>query len=405
MRPSRAANNRNWDRFAVTEAPFALLAALQARRDQGLLRTRCCSEHVSGSRMVVAGREHINFSSNDYLGASQNPLIRSAWKAGLDVWGAGSGASPLVTGYTAAHRELEEAIAEWLGVEAVMLFSSGFAANQAVIKSLLTAEHTVWQDRLNHASLQEAGSQHACRLRRFRHNDLAHLSSLLATAQGLIVSEGVFSMDGDQAPCAGLHELAHQSQNWWMLDDAHGLGVLGAQGRGTLDHQGLGSLRPDVLMATFGKALGTSGAFVAGRRELIDYMVNFSRDYVYSTHMPPAQAVATLAAVRWVKQADAARAHLAELIHRFRTGAMQAGLPLLDSATPIQPLLVGCSEQALALATSLRAQGLWVTAIRPPTVPTGTARLRLTLTAGHSVDDIETLVVALARAWQESRHV
>jgi len=388
----------------VVDGPFSLGSALQARQEQGLLRVRNCSAQVIGTRMVVDGREYINFSSNDYLGASQNPLIRSAWQAGLASWGAGSGASPLVTGYTAAHRELEEAIAEWLNVEAVMLFSSGFAANQAVIKSLLAAEHTVWQDRLNHASLQEAGSQHCCRMRRFRHNDLAHLASLLAPAQGLIVSEGVFSMDGDQAPCAGLQALARQSKNWWMLDDAHGLGVHGANGRGTLAYQGVGSEQPDVLMATFGKALGTAGAFVAGRRELIDYLVNFSRDYVYSTHMPPAQAVATLAAVRWVQSADEPRAQLQAAVRRFRQGAYALGLPLLPSETAIQPLLVGDSLQAMTLADAMRARGFWISAMRPPTVPKGEARLRITLTAAHDEQQVDAMLQALVQEWSRCVH-
>lgn len=375
--------------------PFELQAALAARAELGLLRQRQVLESGQGRLIRLNGKTFLNFSGNDYLGAASWPEIVQAWQAGLTRWGAGSGASPLVTGYSRAHQELEEELADWLGVEAVLLFSSGFAANQAVLKGLLTERHLLWQDRLNHASLQEAGALSPARMRRFRHNDMSQLASLLEPSRGLVISEGVFSMDGDQAPCGELLRLSHDSGNWLMLDDAHGLGVHGREGRGTLDAQGLQPGMAQILMATFGKALGTAGAFVAGKRELVDYLMNFARDYVYSTHLPPAQVVATLAAVRWVRQAEAERAHLAALIQRFRLGASQLGLKLLPSETAIQPLVVGESEQALALASRLRTAGLWVTAIRPPTVPAGTARLRLTLTAAHQEEDIDRLLSEL----------
>ena len=384
-------------------SPFALGDELQVRQTQGLLRQRRTMQSGQGPRLQIDGRSYLNFSSNDYLGAAARPEIVRSWQQGLDIWGAGSGASPLVTGYTQAHQALEMALAEWLGVEAVVLFSTGFAANQAVLKALLKPSHQQWHDRLNHASLQEAGAMLPAKMHRFRHNDLAHLATQLRPQAGLIISEGVFSMDGDQAPCAELLALAEQSGNWLMLDDAHGFGVHGDGGRGTLAAQGISHARVSILVGTFGKAFGTAGAFVAGTQELVAYLTNYARDYVYSTHMPAAQAVATLAALRWVQQADAERAHLQQLIRQFRQGASELGLTLLPSQTAIQPLMIGDSGQAMQVAQRLQALGCWVSAIRPPTVPLGMARLRLTLTAAHSAADIEQLLRALALC-QETLH-
>ena len=384
-------------------SPFALGDELRVRQEQGLLRQRRVMQSGQGPRLQIDGRSYLNFSSNDYLGAAARPEIARAWQQGLDTWGAGSGASPLVTGYTQAHQALEEALAEWLGVEAVVLFSTGFAANQAVLKALLKPSHQQWHDRLNHASLQEAGAMLPAKMHRFRHNDLAHLATQLQPQAGLIISEGVFSMDGDEAPCAELLALAEQSGNWLMLDDAHGFGVHGEGGRGTLAAQGIAHARVSILVGTFGKAFGTAGAFVAGSQVLIAYLTNYARDYVYSTHMPAAQAVATRAALRWVQQADAERAHLQQLIRQFRQGASELGLTLLPSKTAIQPLMIGDSVEAIQVAQRLQAQGCWVSAIRPPTVPQGMARLRLTLTAAHSSADIDQLLGALALC-QERLH-
>lgn len=375
--------------------PFDLAGQLAARQQAGLYRQRVCIEAAEGVHIRLDGRDYLNFAGNDYLGAAARPEIRHAWVQALQQWPAGAGASPLVTGYTAAHRQLEDALAEWLGVEAVLLFSSGFAANQAVIKALLTREHTLWQDRLNHASLQEAGHLQPCQQRRFRHNDMTHLAGLMATGRGLVVSEGVFSMDGDQAPCRELLQQVRATGNALMLDDAHGLGVHGREGRGTLDAQGCQPAEVDVLMGTFGKAIGTGGAFVAGSRLLVDYLLNFARDYVYSTHMPPAQAAATTAAVAWVRRADGSREQLQANIAQFRHGAAAIGLQLLPSQTAIQPVVLGSSARALDWATRLHAQGYRVGAMRPPTVPAGSARLRITLSAAHTAAQIEHLLVAL----------
>ncbi|MGE6107659.1 8-amino-7-oxononanoate synthase [Aeromonas sobria] len=379
-------------------SPFALGEALAGREQAALLRRRTATDGPTGARLVVDGRDYLNFSGNDYLGLAEHPAIKAAFKAGIDRHGAGAGASPLVTGYSRAHQQLEETLADWLGLEAVLLFNCGFCANQAVLKALLGKEHLLWQDRLNHASLQEMGSQLPCTMKRFGHNDMAQLAAQLEPGRGLIVSEGVFSMDGDQGPWRELGQLAAQSGNWLMIDDAHGLGVLGAEGRGSLAAQGVDPARVHIQMGTFGKALGVAGAFVGGSRELVEYLVNFARPYVYSTHMPAAQACAVSKSIELVRGADDARAHLGQLVARFRQGARQLGWRLGESDTPIQPLLVGESEAALGLSARLREQGLWVSAIRPPTVPQGKARLRITLCASHQAQDIDRLLEALGEA-------
>ncbi|WP_429192805.1 8-amino-7-oxononanoate synthase [Aeromonas salmonicida] len=379
----------------AVKGPFALGAALTERELAALLRRRTATDGSVGGRLQVAGRDYLNFSANDYLGLADHSAIKAAFKEGIDSYGAGSGASPLVTGYSRAHQQLEETLADWLGVEAVLLFNCGFSANQAVLKALLGKDHLLWQDRLNHASLQEMGGQLPCKMKRFGHNDMAALERQLEPNRGLIVSEGVFSMDGDQAPWSELATLAAQSGNWLMIDDAHGLGVLGPEGRGTLAAQGVSPGSVHVQMGTFGKALGVAGAFVGGSRELVEYLVNFARHYVYSTHMPAAQACAVTRSIELVRGADEARAHLARLITRFRQGTAALGWQLGASDTPIQPLLVGESSAALQLAARLRDRGVWVSAIRPPTVPAGTARLRITLSAAHSEQDVDRLLEAL----------
>ncbi|MFM1684132.1 8-amino-7-oxononanoate synthase [Aeromonas salmonicida] len=377
------------------KGPFALGAALTERDLAALLRRRTATDGSVGGRLQVAGRDYLNFSANDYLGLADHSAIKAAFKEGIDCYGTGSGASPLVTGYSRAHQQLEETLADWLGVEAVLLFNCGFSANQAVLKALLGKDHLLWQDRLNHASLQEMGSQLPCKMKRFGHNDMTALERQLEPNRGLIVSEGVFSMDGDQGPWPELARLAAQSGNWLMIDDAHGLGVLGPEGRGTLAAQGVAPASVHIQMGTFGKALGVAGAFVGGSRELVDYLVNFARHYVYSTHMPAAQACAVSKSIELVRAADESRAHLGQLIARFRQRAQALGWQLGASDTPIQPLLVGESSAALQLAARLRDRGVWVSAIRPPTVPAGTARLRITLSAAHSEQDVDRLLEAL----------
>ena len=381
--------------------PFNL--SLAKREAAGLRRRLPVIERVSGRHLSAEGKTYLNFAGNDYLGLSQSSELRTAADAAAQAFGVGAVASPLVVGHQAIHRQLEDELADWLAIESVLLFSSGFAANQALILSLLTKEHTVWQDKLNHASLQEAALLSPARLRRFAHNNMAHLAKLLAPQSGLIISEGVFSMDGDQGQWSQLVELAQATHNWLMIDDAHGLGVLGKQGRGTLSAQGISPSKVQITMGTFGKALGVGGAFIGGSRALIDYLHNHARGYVYSTHLPPPQAAAVLAAVRLVRQADDKREQLQTNIAQFRAGAANLPYLLLPSTTAIQPLIIGDAELTVQLASRLRELGYWVGAIRPPTVPQGAARLRITLSAAHTTADISALLAALTTASAELR--
>lgn len=380
--------------------PFNL--SLAEREAVGLRRRLPIIDKINGRQLVSQGKSYLNFAGNDYLGLSQAPELIKASDAAAREFGVGAGASPLVVGHQAIHRQLEAELADWLGLEAVLLFSSGFSANQALIKALLGKEHTLWQDRLNHASLIEAGVLSLANMKRFAHNDMQALAEQLKPKSGLIISEGVFSMDGDQGDWRGLSALAELSHNWLMIDDAHGLGVIGQKGRGTLSEQGVEPNQVHIHMGTFGKALGVNGAFIGGSQMLIDYLHNHARSYVYSTHMPPPQTAAILAAVRLVQNADDKREQLQARIQQFREGAANLPLQLMPSSTAIQPLLVagvlGNEQATLTLAASLRELGLWVGAIRPPTVPKGSSRLRITLSAAHTKADIDALLAALHRA-------
>ncbi|WP_354624447.1 8-amino-7-oxononanoate synthase [Psychromonas sp. MME2] len=289
-----------------------------------------------------------------------------------DLYGVGSGGSFLVTGYNQAHAELSAQLQSWLGVEAVALFNSGYSANQAIIKLLLNKQDILLQDKLNHASLMEAGFLAPCKMQRFKHNDIAHLGHLLSKAEQtnkLIISEGVFSMDGDCAPISALHAQAQSSDAWLMIDDAHGLGVVGKNGQGSVQAAGLVNRDIPIYMATFGKALGVGGAFVAGSKKLIDYLTNYSKPYIYSTGMPPAMAYCISQACTIAEKEQWRRDKLSELIATFRRLACENEIQLGDSHTAIQPIIMGDSKRCVAVANKLKQMGLWVTAIRPPTVP------------------------------------
>jgi len=376
-------------------------ASLAQRRGAGLYRQRLTLESAQGPRVRLEGREFLNFCSNDYLGLANHPRVVEALVQGARGYGAGSGASHLVCGHTAPHHQLEDALAELTGRPRALLFSSGYAANCGALTALLQAGDHVFEDRLNHASLLDGGRFSGARFRRFAHNDCADLAAKLAAAEGqkLVVVDGVFSMDGDSAPLTELAALCRRESAWLMVDDAHGLGVLGEGGAGSVVAAGLSSAEVPVLMATLGKALGTAGAFVAGSEELIEYLIQEARQYIYTTALPPAVAAASLAAVRLLEEESWRREHLQALIRRFRAGAETCGLPLMPSATAIQPLLVGAAEQATALSARLRERGLLIGAIRPPTVPAGTSRLRITLTAAHTEGEVDQLLDVLAAEW------
>lgn len=372
-------------------------AALDARRAADALRRRYPVAQGAGRWLVADDRQYLNFSCNDYLGLSHHPDIIRAWKQGAEQFGVGSGGSGHVSGYSVAHQALEEELAEWLGYSRALLFISGFAANQAVITAMTAKEDRIVADRLSHASLLEAASLSPAQLRRFTHNDVAHLARLLASpcpGQQLVVTEGVFSMDGDSAPLAEIQQVTQQHNGWLMVDDAHGTGVIGEQGRGSCWLQ---KVNPELLVVTFGKGFGVSGAAVLCSDAVADYLLQFARHLIYSTSMPPAQTQALRASLAVIRsdEGDARREKLAALITRFRAGVQDLPFTLADSCSAIQPLIVGDNSRALQLAEKLRQQGCWVTAIRPPTVPAGTARLRLTLTAAHEMQDIDRLLEVL----------
>ncbi|MFJ4455035.1 8-amino-7-oxononanoate synthase [Pseudomonas sp. NPDC089392] len=382
---------------------FDLAARLAERRAADLYRQRPLLESPQGPEVVVDGQRLLAFCSNDYLGLANHPEVIAAWQAGAERWGVGGGASHLVIGHSTPHHQVEEALAELTGRPRALLFSTGYMANLGAITALVGQGDTVLQDRLNHASLLDGGLLSGARFNRYLHNDPASLASRLEKAVGntLVVTDGVFSMDGDLADLPALADVARARGAWLMVDDAHGLGTLGAQGGGIVEHFGLGMDDVPVLIGTLGKACGTSGAFVAGCEELIEALVQFARPYIYTTSQPPALACATLKSLELLRRETWRREHLAALIRQFREGAQQIGLELMDSPTPIQPIVIGDSAQALRLSRMLRERGLLVTAIRPPTVPAGSARLRVTLSAAHSAAQVQLLLNALAECYPQ----
>lgn len=382
---------------------FDLAARLAERRTADLYRQRPLLESPQGPEVVVDGQRLLAFCSNDYLGLANHPEVIAAWQAGAERWGVGGGASHLVIGHSSPHHAVEEALAELTGRPRALLFSTGYMANLGTITALVGQGDTVLQDRLNHASLLDGGLLSGARFSRYLHNDAASLANRLGKATGntLVVTDGVFSMDGDLADLPALAGVARARGAWLMVDDAHGLGTLGTQGGGIVEHFGLGIEDVPVLIGTLGKACGTAGAFVAGSEELIEALVQFARPYIYTTSQPPALACATLKSLELLRRETWRREHLAALIRQFRQGAEQMGLQLMDSPTPIQPILIGDSAQALKLSRMLRERGLLVTAIRPPTVPAGSARLRVTLSAAHSEAQVQLLLNALAECYPQ----
>ncbi|WP_236236980.1 8-amino-7-oxononanoate synthase [Pseudomonas faucium] len=382
---------------------FDLAARLAERRAADLYRQRPLLESPQGPQVVVDGQPLLAFCSNDYLGLANHPEVIKAWQAGAERWGVGGGASHLVIGHSTPHHAVEEALADLTGRPRALLFSTGYMANLGAITALVGQGDTVLQDRLNHASLLDGGLLSGARFSRYLHNDAASLAARLEKATGntLVVTDGVFSMDGDLADLPALAKAARARDAWLMVDDAHGLGTLGAQGGGVVEHFGLGVEDVPVLIGTLGKACGTAGAFVAGSEDLIEALVQFARPYIYTTSQPPALACATLKSLELLRRETWRREHLAALIGQFRQGAEQIGLQLMDSPTPIQPILVGDSAKALRLSRMLRERGLLVTAIRPPTVPAGSARLRVTLSAAHSQAQVQLLLNALAECYPQ----
>ncbi|NQD35397.1 8-amino-7-oxononanoate synthase [Permianibacter sp. IMCC34836] len=376
-----------------------LSSALTERRQNDLLRVRRIIDSPTGVKVRLGARELVNFSSNDYLGHSNHPAVVAATRAALDKYGLGSGASHLITGHSREHEALEEELAAFTGREAALCFSTGFMANLGIITALVGDGDAVFEDKLNHASLLDGGLASGAHFVRYRHKNCDALNDKLSgslAAHKLVVTDAVFSMDGDLAPLPELVRISAEQNAWLMVDDAHGFGVLGERGAGALEHFGLPAEQVPIYMATLGKALGTFGAFVAGSRDLIEYLIQFSRPYIYTTAMPAAVAAATRASLTLLQSESWRRERLRQHIALFKACARAHELNLMPSDTAIQPLLVGDAGQALALSRALEARGFLVSAIRPPTVPPNTARLRITLSAAHDERDIRELVDVLA---------
>lgn len=377
----------------------ALQQRLAERREQSRYRSRRVLDSAQGARIVVDGREYVQFCSNDYLGLANHPQLVSAMQNAAAIYGVGGGASHLVCGHSSLHHQLEERLADITGRDRALLFSTGYMANLGTVTALVGKGDHILEDRLNHASLLDAGLLSGARFQRFHHNDLDDLErrfkKLPLEGLRLIVVDAVFSMDGDVAPLAELAKLAARYNACLMADDAHGFGVLGETGAGSSELFGLNQDQLPVLMGTLGKGIGSFGAFVAGSDVLIESLIQFARPYIYTTAMPPAVAAASLASLDILSSEPWRREHLQRLITRFRDGAAKLALPMMASETAIQPLLVGEESQAMAISQGLEAEGVLVSAIRPPTVAAGQSRLRITLTAAHSEADIDRLLESL----------
>lgn len=384
----------------------ALAEARGVRAAQKRSRTRRTVERADGTRVWIDGRELINFCSNDYLGLARSLDATAALQESAAWHGVGSTASHLVCGHHAEHAALEAELAGFVGYPKALLFGSGYLANLAVLQTLLGRDDLCVQDRLNHACLLDGAKLAGCELKRYPHADAEAALRQLRTrpeAAALLATDGVFSMDGDLAPLKDLALIARAENALLFVDDAHGLGVVGPGGRGSVAAAGLGVKQVPLLMLTLGKALGSYGAAVCGPAEVIDALAESARPYLYTTALPPAVAAATRANLRALQSEPWRRFHLAGLIARFARGARRLRLPMIESSTPIQPLLLGDEARALYAARELESRGLLVSAIRPPTVPEGSARLRITLSAAHSEADVDRLLAALAELGLEKR--
>lgn len=370
---------------------------LQQIKQQNLYRKRRIVSSPQGVNIQIDGRQLVNFSSNDYLGLANHPEVIQSFKKAANDYGVGTGSAHLICGHSDSHHALEEELAAFTGRDRALLFSTGYMANMGVISALLGRGDQVFQDRLNHASLLDGGLLSGARFKRYLHNDVIDLGYKIKPIEGrtLIVTDGVFSMDGDLAPVEELSALAAKHDAYLMVDDAHGLTVLGQTGGGILQYLGLSQQQVPVLMGTLGKGFGTFGAFVAGSDLLIETLIQKARTYVFTTAMPAAVAEATRTSLKLVISDQWRREHLNTLVQRFRSGANQLGLSLMQSDSAIQPLLIGDSQRAIEISEALFDKGLLVGAIRPPTVAKGQARLRITFSANHQEQHVDQLLAAL----------
>jgi len=380
-----------------------LRSLLQKRQQAALYRTRQIHTSPQTPTLLIKGQSYLAFCSNNYLGLANHPRLKKALQQGTEQYGVGSGASHLMMGHTLAHHDLEKELAAYTGRASALLFSTGYMANLGIVSALVGRHDAIFSDKLNHASLIDAALLTRAKMYRYPHHDMQTLERLLATSKAqhkLIMTDGVFSMDGDIANLPQIIQLAKTYSAWVMVDDAHGLGVLGQTGRGTLDKYGLGSEEVPILMGTLGKAFGVFGAFVAGSELLIETLIQAARSYIYTTALPPALAVTGCESLQIVQQESWRYQHLQELITYFRHALHKMPIPLMESYTPIQPIILGNSKKTLAISAALHKRGIIVTAIRPPTVPQNTARLRITLSALHTKNQIDRLITALTEVFK-----
>ncbi|MEE8216184.1 MAG: 8-amino-7-oxononanoate synthase [Acidiferrobacterales bacterium] len=375
-----------------------LTARLATRRARGLYRERLALASAQGVHIRVGDETLLSFCSNDYLGLANDPRVVAAFCAGAERYGAGAGASHLISGHNIAHQALEDELADFVGSPRALLFSTGYMANLGVVTALSDRHSMVFEDKLNHASLIDAARLTQAKVKRYPHADMERLTTMLANSAvpSVIASDAVFSMDGDLAPLQRLLPLARAHKAWLLVDDAHGIGVLGPGGRGSLAHLDIATQAPVILMGTLGKAFGVFGAFVAGDEPLIETLIQHARTYIYTTALPPAVAEAARASLQIVRSEEWRRERLQSLVDRFVEQATQMGLSLTGARTPIQPVILGSPEAAVAASRTLRAQGILVPAIRPPTVAPGTSRLRITFSAAHEPAHVDRLLQALA---------
>ncbi len=380
---------------------FDLKSELASKREAGLYRERRVSACAQGVHSLIEGKQYLSFCSNDYLGLANHAAVKKAFVDAIEQYGVGSGAAHLINGHSRLHHDCEQRLAEFTGRDRALLFSNGYMANLAVASALLGRKDTVFQDKLNHASLIDAAKLSGAKLVRYRHNDIGHLQRQFAHHQNgarkLLMTDGVFSMDGDCADLTSITQLCTANNACCMIDDAHGFGVLGENGGGLLETLNLTQQQAPVLMATLGKAVGTSGAFIAGSDDLIETLIQQARPYIYTTASPPAISAATLCSLELIERESWRRHKLEELCDYLRRGLFSLEFELMASKTPIQPIIIGDNRRALAISNRLLEQGLLVTAIRPPTVPEGSARLRITLSATHEKEDVDKLLAALKK--------
>ena len=370
---------------------------LLSRKSNGLYRHRLTLEGPQGTHVSIEGRKYLSFCSNDYLGLSNHPELVKAVCEGAIRYGVGAGASHLVVGHHSSHHRLEEALAYFTGFPRALLFSSGYMANVGVVTALVGYGDAVFTDKLNHASLNDAALLSRAKLIRYPHLDLAILEQRLAVSQAkckLVMTDAVFSMDGDIAPVTKLLALCEKYDAWLLLDDAHGFGVLGQQGRGVVSRFNISSPRI-IYMATLGKAAGVFGAFVAGESEIIELLIQYARSYIYTTATPPLLSHAVLKSLALIEREEWRRKKLIQLTECLKKELQSLRWKLLFSVTPIQPVIIGGGSEVVQISNALREQGFLIPAIRPPTVPQGSARLRISLSASHSIEDVKQLAMVL----------